>query len=190
MRQWRVGLERSPRNRKVWCSNPSRDRPKSLKQEVTGPLLNPLKNTHCLMAMSAVYRSKFATFHWQGRCVHIREKFSSGTKNPKQTSNLPNYQYTPPLCDSLNIDAEFTVAPIITNAEENSTSEAEIEDSYITTNRFREIPHLTSIMCPLSKSVPISYQCSHNFFFFCGWSKQDSDWTWTLWALNIFEIKI
>ena len=35
-------LERSPRKRKVvrMCSNPSRDRPKSLKQVVTAPLQN------------------------------------------------------------------------------------------------------------------------------------------------------
>ena len=31
-RRWRSGLERSPRKRKVGCSNPSRDRPKSLKR--------------------------------------------------------------------------------------------------------------------------------------------------------------
>ena len=35
--QW---LERSPRKQEVECSNPSRDRPKSLKQAVTVPLPN------------------------------------------------------------------------------------------------------------------------------------------------------
>ena len=30
--RWHSGLERSTRKRKVGCSNPSRDRPKSLKQ--------------------------------------------------------------------------------------------------------------------------------------------------------------
>ena len=38
--RWRSGLEHSPRKRKVGCSNPSRHRPKSLKQEVTAPLPN------------------------------------------------------------------------------------------------------------------------------------------------------
>ena len=33
-------LERSSYMRKVWCLNPSRDKPKSLKQAVTAPLLN------------------------------------------------------------------------------------------------------------------------------------------------------
>ena len=31
-RRWRSGLERSPRKRKVVCSNPSRDRPKLKKK--------------------------------------------------------------------------------------------------------------------------------------------------------------
>ena len=39
-RRWRSGLERSPRKRKVGCSNPGRKRPKSLKQIVTAPLPN------------------------------------------------------------------------------------------------------------------------------------------------------
>ena len=33
--RWSSWLERSPRKRKVECSNPSRDRPNSLKQVVT-----------------------------------------------------------------------------------------------------------------------------------------------------------
>ena len=37
---WRSGLERSPRKRKFGCSNPSRDRPKSLNRKVTAPLPN------------------------------------------------------------------------------------------------------------------------------------------------------
>ena len=79
-------LERSPRKRKVGCSNPSRDRPKSIKQVVTDlslnarqqvrvsrvladdhykrmpnvTLQNPLKNPHCSIAMNAEYRSKLA----------------------------------------------------------------------------------------------------------------------------------
>ena len=39
-RRCRIGLERSPRKRKVECSNPNRDRLKSLKQVVTAPLPN------------------------------------------------------------------------------------------------------------------------------------------------------
>ena len=39
-RRWRSGLERSPLKRKVGCSNPSFNRPKSLKQVVTAPLTN------------------------------------------------------------------------------------------------------------------------------------------------------
>ena len=48
----RSELERSPPKRKVGCSNPSRDRPKSLKQVVTAPL----PNTHHLMWVSRVLR--------------------------------------------------------------------------------------------------------------------------------------
>ena len=39
-RRWRSLLERLLRKRKVGCSNPSRYRPKSLKQVATGPLPN------------------------------------------------------------------------------------------------------------------------------------------------------
>ena len=39
-RRCRIGLERSPRKRKVECSNPRRDKLKSLKQVVTAPLPN------------------------------------------------------------------------------------------------------------------------------------------------------
>ena len=38
------------------------------------------------MAMSAEHRSKFAALHWQWWHLHMSEKFSSGTKNPKQTN--------------------------------------------------------------------------------------------------------
>ena len=43
--RWRSRLERSPRMRKVACSNPSRDRPMSLKQVhvLTAPLLKALQ---------------------------------------------------------------------------------------------------------------------------------------------------
>ena len=39
-RRWRSPLDSSPRKQKVWCSNLSIDRPKSLKQEVTAALPN------------------------------------------------------------------------------------------------------------------------------------------------------
>ena len=35
LQEWRTGVERPPNNRKAGCSNPSRDRPQSLKQVVT-----------------------------------------------------------------------------------------------------------------------------------------------------------
>ena len=41
-RRWRSGPERSPRKRKVGCSNPSRDRPESLKKVVTALLLKAI----------------------------------------------------------------------------------------------------------------------------------------------------
>ena len=38
------------------------------------------------MAVSAEHRSKFATLHWQWWRLQMSEKFSSGTKNSKQTN--------------------------------------------------------------------------------------------------------
>ena len=73
----------------------------------------------------------------------------------------PDYQYTTPLFDSWNIDAESTVAPINTDAE-NSTSEAESEDSYITPNRYRERSQsyqlMISSMISLVQRPPHLYQ--------------------------------
>ena len=43
LRRWRSQVERSPRMRKIGCSNPDRDRNTSLKQIVTAPLLNALQ---------------------------------------------------------------------------------------------------------------------------------------------------
>ena len=40
------------------------------------------------MAMSAKHRSKFAAFHQWLWCLHMSEKFLSGTKNLKQTNKL------------------------------------------------------------------------------------------------------
>ena len=40
------------------------------------------------MAMSAEHRSKFAALHRQWWRLHMSYKFSSGTKNPKQTKNF------------------------------------------------------------------------------------------------------
>ena len=39
------------------------------------------------MAMSTEHRSKFAELHQQWWGLHMREKFSSGTKNSKQLNN-------------------------------------------------------------------------------------------------------
>ena len=46
-RRWRSGLERSPRKRKIGCSNPSSDKPKSFKQVVTAPLPNDKIRWEC-----------------------------------------------------------------------------------------------------------------------------------------------
>ena len=48
-----------------------------------------LKNPHHL-AMSVEHRSKFAALHWQWWRLHMSEKFSSGTENPKQTNKQTN----------------------------------------------------------------------------------------------------
>ena len=40
------------------------------------------------MAMSAEHRSKFAALHRPLWRIYMSEKFSSGTKNPKQIYNL------------------------------------------------------------------------------------------------------
>ena len=44
------------------------------------------------MAMSAVHRSKFAALHRQWWRLQMSEKFSSGTKNYKQTNKQTNKQ--------------------------------------------------------------------------------------------------
>ena len=103
---------RSPGKRKVGCSNPSCDRPKSLKQVVTDPMPNArhwvsvsrvlggapchsrwgtLKNPHCPMAMSAEHRSKFAALYRQWWRLRMSDKFLSRTKNSKQTNNFNQY---------------------------------------------------------------------------------------------------
>ena len=48
-----------------------------------------LKNSNCSMAMSAEHRSKIAALHRQWGRLQMSEfeKFSSGTKNSKQTNN-------------------------------------------------------------------------------------------------------
>ena len=104
-RRWRSGLERSPRKRKVGCSNPSRDRPGSdsstAKRSAIGVChgssemtkTNAPCHSRCgtqknprLVAMSAEHRSKFAALHWQWCHFRLSEKFSSGTKNHRQTN--------------------------------------------------------------------------------------------------------
>ena len=84
--------------RKVGSSNPSRDRPKLLKQVVISPLPNSQQqmwvsrdlgddhyNPRWLMTMSAEHRSKFAVLHRQWWSLQICEIFASGTK--KTTTN-------------------------------------------------------------------------------------------------------
>ena len=46
-----------------------------------GTLNNPR-----LVAMSAEHKSNFAALHWQWCRFHMSEKFSSGTKNHRQTN--------------------------------------------------------------------------------------------------------
>ena len=49
------------------------------------------------MAMNAEHRSKFAALHRQWWRLHMSEKFSSGTKTPKQTNKIYNIlQYSYP----------------------------------------------------------------------------------------------
>ena len=62
-----------------WCSNPSRDRPKSLKRALRAPLLN------------AQWRHDH--YKWMTRVtvvehLHMSETFSSVTKNPRQIKNI------------------------------------------------------------------------------------------------------
>ena len=52
-----------------------------------------LKNPHCSMAMSADHRSKLGAFHRQWRFFPLSEKFSSGTKTPKQSNHLISFLY-------------------------------------------------------------------------------------------------
>ena len=52
-------------------------------------MCDTLKNPHCPMAKSAEHKSKFAALHRQWWRPQMSEKFSSGTKNSKQTNNVP-----------------------------------------------------------------------------------------------------
>ena len=49
------------------------------------------RNSHCSKVMDAEHRTKFEALHRQLWCLHLSEKLSSGTKNPKQT-NQPTKQ--------------------------------------------------------------------------------------------------
>ena len=107
-RTFRLRGERSNslRHRRGWLpSLPSHyhsAKRSALGASVTGPRRWPLmfapchsrrgtqKNPHCSMATSAEHRSKFVTLHWQWWRLHMSEKFSSGTINPKQKHNLNN----------------------------------------------------------------------------------------------------
>ena len=53
--QWRSRLERLPRMPKVECSNPSRDRPKPIKQIVTALLLNAQQTTGVNVTVAVAY---------------------------------------------------------------------------------------------------------------------------------------
>ena len=69
-------VKNSPRMRKVGCSNPSRDRPKSLKQSMTAPMLNARQQMLVLRVLGVdhykpvfrvtigVTRSRTLTAHW------------------------------------------------------------------------------------------------------------------------------
>ena len=46
-----------------------------------------VKNPHCSMAMRAEHRSKYAALHRESWRLHVSNKFSFGTKNPKRTNN-------------------------------------------------------------------------------------------------------
>ena len=63
--RWRSQLERSPRMRKVGCSNPSHDRPKSSKQVVIDSLLNAkqqvLEDDHFKRMPRAAWHSSCGT---------------------------------------------------------------------------------------------------------------------------------
>ena len=85
----RSRLERSPRLKVGW-SNPSRDIGDDHNKRM--PRVTVGVAPHFSMAMSAVPRSKFAALHRQCWCLHMSEKFSSGTKNPKHTNNHTNKQ--------------------------------------------------------------------------------------------------
>ena len=112
----RSRLEQLHRMRKVWCSNPSCDRPISRKNrywqlqcyklgircecqgssEMTTiygcPLsqyrCDTLRKPPCSMAMNAEHRLKFAILHLKRWRLHICEKFSIWTKKPKQNNIL------------------------------------------------------------------------------------------------------
>ena len=110
-----VDIEASPRKWKVGCSNPSRDRPKSLNQvhcsdsstskcstlgvNVTGPRRWPLqtdapchsrcgtrKNPHCSIAIGVEHRSKFAAFTGNGEWKIL--EWDEKLQTNKQTSNM------------------------------------------------------------------------------------------------------
>ena len=99
VRRWRSWLERSPCKRKVRCSNPSRDRPKSrvlgddhYKRMPVSQLCGTLKNSHFSMAISAEHRSKFATLHRRWWCLQMSENSRVGWKTPNKQTNKINKQ--------------------------------------------------------------------------------------------------
>ena len=113
-------MAQSVRMRKVGCSNPSRDRTKSLKQEVTAPLLITqqqiwvtrssemtiingcpvpqyvwhAKNSYCPIAISARHRSKCNSNVklWH---IYMSEKFSSGDEKTINKPKKPGFPWEP-----------------------------------------------------------------------------------------------
>ena len=90
--------------RKDGCSNPGRDKPKSLKQVMPVPMPNArlwmswlladdlihvcpvwqkfgiLKNPHCEMVIKAEHRSKYITLYWHSGCLHMSKNSWEGQK--------------------------------------------------------------------------------------------------------------
>ena len=66
-RRQRSELERSPRKRKVGCSNSNRDRPKSLKQVVTTPLTNARHKVLLLRVLGDNHYKRISQYMWHAK---------------------------------------------------------------------------------------------------------------------------
>ena len=89
-----------------------------------------LKNPHCSKVMSAEHRSKFAAFHRQWGRLQMREKFSSGAKNPKQTNkqtNIPPKSKSMCLKETLSyMTKQKTLLEILVFKKSESVSETQM----------------------------------------------------------------